>query len=332
MAQPEQAAASDVTVPKSLDIASAAEHLSTLPEEIVDGEPADENGRPLEAEDADEGHNDVEAAEEAPTEEIQEDEPEQPAIEPPTSWNAEDTEAFQNLPREAQDVIVRREAEREAGLQQKTTAFAEEKQGFEEQIQQLDGQRQFLEFQLGQLAKQMIPERPDPELLNSDPVTYMAQERAYQDALGQFGAMHQQYQAQVQQRNARAEQERNQWRTEQQAILAKELPEYAGENGETFRKDLRSYAVDFGYAPERLQDADALDLQVLNKARLYDKMVAEAPKQEDALKPLPSVQKPSARVGKKAAQMDRVQAAQQKLSKTGSLEDAADLIGKLGVL
>ena len=62
----------------------------------------------------------VEAAEEGETEEVEteeadeEDEPE--PVDAPVSWSAEDKKVFEALPREAQEVVARRERERDQGV------------------------------------------------------------------------------------------------------------------------------------------------------------------------------------------------------------------------
>lgn len=316
MAHPEEGAAADITLPEGdLSIDDAAEAINSIDIEALEQE--------------DEAADHQEVAEEELVEEIQaeQDEPEQPAIEPPASWNAEDKEQFQNLPREAQNIIVRREAERDTGFQQKAEELANQRKQYEEQVQQATGQRQMLEQQVAQLVTMALPPRPDPALLQEDPVAYLEADARYKQGLEQLNTMRQQHQAQVHQQQQLARQQQQQWLQEQQTILAEKLPDYVGPKAAEFKRDLADYARKHGYDIERLSNADALDLQILDKARRFDALQAGKPTVMDAVKDLPKVQKSSARIGKKAASMDRFTAASQKLANTGSVDDAAAAIG-----
>jgi hypothetical protein len=55
------------------------------------------------------------------------------AIAPPVSWSSEDKAAFARLPREAQEVVARREGERDRFLSQRTQAVAQKERALEEQ-------------------------------------------------------------------------------------------------------------------------------------------------------------------------------------------------------
>jgi len=55
------------------------------------------------------------------------------AIAPPVSWSSEDKEAFGRLPRDAQEVIARREGERDRFLSQRTQAVAQRERALEDQ-------------------------------------------------------------------------------------------------------------------------------------------------------------------------------------------------------
>jgi hypothetical protein len=54
-------------------------------------------------------------------------------IPPPVSWSTDDKAAFSKLPREAQEVIARRESERDRFLSQRTQAVAQKERALEEQ-------------------------------------------------------------------------------------------------------------------------------------------------------------------------------------------------------
>lgn len=320
MAHPEEGAAEDITLPEGdLTVDDAAEAIEAIDLEA------------LEQEELEPAPQEDEGATEEEEITAEEDEPEQPAIEPPASWNADDKERFQALPREAQDIIVRREAERDTGFQKKSEEFATDRKRYQEQVQKEEAHRQFLENQVAQLAQMVLPEKPDPSMLQQDPVAYLEAEARYKAGIEQLNGMRQQYQAQAQQRGQQSQEEYAKWMQDQKTILAEKLPEYSGENSQEFKKSLADYGRAQGYEPERLSGADASDLVILNKAMLYDKLQESKPTKLDAVKDLPKVQKSSARIGKKAASMDRMSAARNKLAKTGSLDDAAAAIGLIDI-
>lgn len=60
-------------------------------------------------------------------------------IDPPTSWSREDKEFFKSLDRRAQEVISRREQERESGIQKKSVEVAQERKRIEQEREQLQG-------------------------------------------------------------------------------------------------------------------------------------------------------------------------------------------------
>jgi hypothetical protein len=158
MTQPTEAVggepiAPDLTPEERLDAAFA-----------VEGEPQDE--LPAEGEEAAEG----EPEDELPEDEIEIEAEDLPPIDAPVSWTAEDKAKFADLPRELQETVQKREAEREKFVQSKAQEVTRERTNAmreaAEYVQQLQAEKaQQLEHYAQQFA---IPE-PNPELIVNRP-------------------------------------------------------------------------------------------------------------------------------------------------------------------
>ena len=226
---------------------------------------------------------------------------EQPPIEPPASWKAEEKALFAELPRAVQETLTRRESEREKFVQTKAQEAAQTRSAVEREaaqaFQQLQAQytAQLQHFE-GLLA---VPE-PDPQLIADDPELYAHQL-----------AQHRQYTAQRQQaQQARAQAEQQAEFLQQQiaqreqqataAALAEHFPEYLDpESGPKLREALGSTALALGYTAEQLQNVDHLDLLAMRtandwraKAAKYDALMATKMETVRAAKGLPRVSKP----------------------------------------
>src|SRR5215471_3846090 len=85
-------------------------------------------------------------------------EPAAPVITVPSSWTAEEKQAFAQLPPDLQAVVSRRESEREAYLTRQSQDIATERRGFEGEREAMRGQTQRYLEGLGQLLLFTIPE------------------------------------------------------------------------------------------------------------------------------------------------------------------------------
>jgi hypothetical protein len=105
-----------------------------------------------------------------------------PPIDAPVSWDAEAKELFKNLPREAQEIVAKRESERERFVQQKSQEACARARTEAEQaaIQQLAQIEQGYAQHFQQIAEQIMPQRPNPMLLQHDPQAFYAQQANYE--------------------------------------------------------------------------------------------------------------------------------------------------------
>lgn len=119
-----------------------------------------------------------------------EDEPEDPAIGPPISWDHDAKELFAQLPPELQEKISVREAQRERAIQTATTQAAEARRNAaaEAHAAFADQQRLYASH-LEQILGQMSPQRPDPALLAQDPQSFYHLQAQYESQMAQAETM-----------------------------------------------------------------------------------------------------------------------------------------------
>lgn len=196
----------------------------------------------------------------------------EPAIAPPSSWKADEKAAFAKLPREVQETVTRREAERERFVQSKAQEAAQARQAVtQEAFEALAQIRAQQAQELDQIAAQITPQRPSPRLMAEDPDLYADQMEAYE----YWSAQRQQVQQTAQQRQLEAESIKQQIAQQQaaheaqqaRAILSEKFPEYLDEErGPKLREELGSIAMELGYPAELLTNVDATDILAMRTA------------------------------------------------------------------
>lgn len=192
----------------------------------------------------------------------------EPPIAPPATWKAQEKDTFAKLPRDVQQVISRREQERERFVQAK----AQEAVQVRTQLQQeaLTHVQQLSQQHIAHIQALLpeIPEEPPYSLQLDDPEQY-AQIMDYRRAVI---AQHQQVQqmTQTEQQRVQAAQQTlaaiEAQRTH--AVLSEKFPEYLDpEDGPKLREELGSIAVELGYPAEQLVNVDATDILAMKKVR-----------------------------------------------------------------
>lgn len=163
-----------------------------------------------------------EAADEDEADE-QEDEPEQPAIAPPVSLNAEEKATFAQLPPEAQAAWAASETRRNAQVQEATTKAAEAQRAAEARAAAADVQAQ-AEYaaRLEEVGKAFAPQPPNPAHY-SDRVEYLLARDQYAEARAQ----HDQFMQQVQGLKAGAQSQAAQIDTQARVADLLTVPELA---------------------------------------------------------------------------------------------------------
>jgi hypothetical protein len=205
-----------------------------------------------------------------PNAELTEGEQQPDPIEPPISWAKDYKEQFSALPREMQEIISTREAERERYVATKANEAARTRQTVEAEAR---GQfEQVLRSHAEQLQRYMPaePQRPDPRLLQGGEehrALYYQQQAEYDYATAQRSDA----QRQAQEAQAQADQmqayQLQQEITEQNRILAEALPEWSEPSARSkLLSDLGSIGGELGYTQEQMSEARASDIMALRTA------------------------------------------------------------------
>lgn len=238
--------------------------------------------------------------------EIEEEADDLPPIDAPVSWDAEAKAKFAELPRELQETVQQREAERERFVQQKsqeaTRAKTDALQTATAELAQIE--RSYAS-QYQQVAEQIAVNRPHYSLLATDPVEFARQSELADAAEAQrqnAQLLAQQYAQQAQQREAQAEQA---YHAEQHRIIVDRFPEYADPTtGPKLQQELSAVARELGYSPELISQARAEDILAMRtaaewkaKAQKLDALNAAKMGKVRAAKGLPRVAKPGVSQG-----------------------------------
>jgi hypothetical protein len=241
---------------------NAADYFTQLAEEQFGV--TDEEEQPAEGEQAE--PDSAEEAEDEPT--VEEEVDDLPPIEAPVSWDAEAKAKFAELPRDAQEVIAKRESEREKFVQSKSQEAARAKQEAEQAaIQQVAAYEAQVAQQLSQYAEQIAPQRPDPRLLQHDPQAFYALQADYEAKVAQQRELQQQSQQYAQQAQLRAQQIAQAEAAEQHRIIVDSFPEYADPTtGPELQRKLTAVAKELGYPDELIGQARATDILAIRQA------------------------------------------------------------------
>lgn len=209
---------------------------------------------------------------------VPEAEPEEPAPEPepepiaaPVSWSKEDKAEWDAIPRAQQEIITRREAERDKLIRAKTMEASQTEQRVQAQAREaLLTIQQDNMARIQQYAQMLDPQEPDARLLHSrnpeDYALYTEQDRQYRVATAHRENLTNQYR-QAQQQAEMIEQQQRQAEIQQEAQrLETEVPEWSdpSERANLLAK-LEPIAAELGYSAEVMSQANATDILGLKK-------------------------------------------------------------------
>jgi hypothetical protein len=306
MTQPAEAVGGEANTP-------AAE----TPQEYFEQMAADEFGIQEEEEPADPEAEQPEAEAEDETD-IEEEADDLPPIDAPVSWDAEAKEKFAELPRDVQEYVAKREGERERFVQSKSQEAARAKQeALQQATNELAQIEQAYSQHFQQLAENLQPQRPNPVLLQHDPVAFYAQQAAYEEAVAQQRQLQQRSHEYAQQAQARQQQLEQAQMAEEHRIIVEQFPEYADPTmGPKLQQELSAVARELGYPPELIAQARAADIIAMKKvadlkakADKYDGLMRKKMENVRAAKGLPRVAKPGVAQGSDQIRARSAQAA-----------------------
>jgi hypothetical protein len=216
-------------------------------------------------------------------------------------------------------------------INQKMQENAALEKQYKEQAQALAQQQQqvLAMYQQAQQGGLQAPTPPSKELFDQDPIGYMEAKLTYDEAkaahdqqLMQLQGMHQQ-QAQQQQAARQA------YLAEQAEVLKQYIPEIADpKKGEMLKTEIMDTGIHYGFTPEEMAGvSDARYVRALNDARKYRQLVANKQKSQSKADGVRPVVKAGAKKRPDGQAATRKKA-QQRLQKTGSIDDALSLMLK----
>lgn len=216
-----------------------------------------------------------------------------------------------------------------AAINRRFQEAAEMRKQIESQAQALEQQKQQV-MQLYQQAQSGAfhqPKPPSREMFDSDPIGYMEAKLRYDDEMGQYQQQTQQVAAMQQQRTQAQEAARAAYLEEQAEQLQRFIPEFADpEKGAKLKNDLIELGSEYGFSREEMEGVgDARYVRALNDARKYRALMKSRKKaQQKSGNARPVV--PAGAKKRQDGEVSNRKKAQQRLQKTGSIDDALGLI------
>ena len=215
-------------------------------------------------------------------------------------------------------------------IQQKMRENADQARQLQEAQAQLAQQQQYVLSVYNQMqsGEFVAPVPPSKDLFQNDPIGYMEEKIKYDEDVQRYNANMQKLQYMQQQQQQMTAQEQQARKQEQMQLLQQRIPEFADpQKYEKAAQDMLRGGQEYYGVPQEalMQLTDAVEIEILYDAIKYRRMQANRKnvdaKARDA--------KPMVKAGSKRVQ-DGVAAtrrkAEQKLRKSGSIEDALSLM------
>lgn len=304
----------------ALSVEDAVAHLSA--EEAVEDQPEIETVESDQDDAPETASEDVEIEDDGDedSETQADDDPEQPAIDPPKSWDAEARERFAQMPRELQEYVLARETERDRGVSAQQQRAAEARQRADAEAQLFVALKPRLEGLISQAQQQFqtrwqgMDATAWQQLAQTDPNRYVQAKAAYDADV----------QAQQQLTAARQQAEAVEYQQFSQAQTAR-LPEVAPDlaadpkvQGEVF--DYIAKQVP-NLSPEDKRWITAEQFLLAWKAMKYDQVQAPKPKPQG--RPNPTVKPGAPPIPQNQRQRSQREAA---FNKAPTVENALKLL------
>lgn len=220
--------------------------------------------------------------------------------------------------------------QRESDYRRKTMALAEQRKALESQVQNMAIERQQYAQALEMIQTQLSQSDPEPDwerLKIEDPFEYLQQRDAWRERKERVALMRAE-QSRLNQR-AEAENRANLERelATQMANLVERLPTWQNpETADRERQALSDYAQSIGFSEEEVNSViDARAVELLHKAWQYDTLMQKGAEAKRVKRAPPTAK--SGQPGSRQARASRQsQAAFDRLSKSGKIDDAVDFL------
>ena len=216
-------------------------------------------------------------------------------------------------------------------INQKMQENAALEKQYRQQAQALAQQQQqvLALYQQAQQGGLQAPTPPSKELFDQDPIGYMEAKLTYDEAKAAHDQQLYQLQGMQQQQAQQQQAARQAYLAEQAEVLKQYIPEIADpEKGEKLKAGIMDAGIHYGFTPEEMAGvSDARYVRALNDARKYRQLVANKQKSQSKADGVRPVVKAGAKKRPDGQAATRKKA-QQRLQKTGSIDDALSLMLK----
>jgi len=216
-------------------------------------------------------------------------------------------------------------------INQKMQENAALEKQYKQQAQALAQQQQqvLAMYQQAQQGGLQAPTPPSKELFDQDPIGYMEAKLTYDEAKAAHDQQLIQLQGMQQQQAQQSQAARQAYLAEQAEVLKQYIPEIADpEKGEKLKAGIMDAGIHYGFTPEEMAGvSDARYVRALNDARKYRQLVANKQKSQSKADGVRPVVKAGAKKRPDGQAATRKKA-QQRLQKTGSIDDALSLMLK----
>ena len=216
-------------------------------------------------------------------------------------------------------------------INQKMQENAALEKQYKEQAQALAQQQQqvLAMYQQAQQGGLQAPTPPSKELFDQDPIGYMEAKLTYDEAKAAHDQQLYQLQGMQQQQAQQQQAARQAYLAEQAEVLKQYIPEIADpKKGEMLKTEIMDTGIHYGFTPEEMAGvSDARYVRALNDARKYRQLVANKQKSQSKADGVRPVVKAGAKKRPDGQAATRKKA-QQRLQKTGSIDDALSLMLK----
>lgn len=223
---------------------------------------------------------------------------------------------------------------RQADYTRKTQETAEIRRRVSEKDSQLDGAVRDLIGKYEVLEKihaSAIPPFPTADMAATDPFGYTEQLARHNEALTKYQGIRQQLE-EARQMEAHRKQsvEAEERRAQYEALIAWKPELQDPQKRSNFGNELMAAAARYGFTKEDFGNLwDVRIIKLMDDARRYQDLKAKAPKAVEKARKAPPVIQPKQRQSPGATQKRSVQQAQERLRKTGSIDDAARILMSL---
>ena len=225
---------------------------------------------------------------------------------------------------------LKQEYSGQKAIQNRFQELAQMRKQLEQKMNEVSQREQTVNQLYDQSQKQGFmspPQLPDASLAESDPIAYMEQRAKYDTDMQSYQQQQMQMQQLQYQQQQQADQQHQAFVREQGEIIRSKIPELADPaKSQTHWQSLMNSAKEYGFSDDEIAaTADARYIQMANDAMKYRRIVANRKKAEAKGKKAKPVVKAGAKkvADPQGAQMRKQQ---QRLQKSGRIEDAIDLI------